>query len=433
MTSASAASILGRFDPLELRHRVLTVLLCVMLGGVFPSIVVSFGQAADYGMWIALWALVTSFCLELPLRRLLKPATPLVAWMALYICWGVMAADYPIFTEGYRLAFRFGSIATAMAVVTSRPERLRVFANAVQWVLVLNLAVTVLLMARPEYQGLPLFARMNVDLESNRFAGLWGNANQAGLVSLVILVLSRWASPWQARIGQVCGLAIIYLTESRTATWISVTLAVLYVLFAASRRVRLNLLAAILVLAAVALFALRSSGTSLEAVVANNPTLSRVLDVSESRTEQAGGGSRLTVVKDWLRLVPSEPWYGYGLYTMYGGESSESVPRPGFPVVGPHNLYLGILLDVGFGGLLSFLAVIGFQLRRIRRLPLVPAARHVLFAFCLIILVFSNFNHDMLTDYAGWIAYSLLFLLPASEALAADRITKEEPLLYEWR
>jgi len=249
----------------------------------------------------------------------------------------------------------------------------------------------------------------------------------------VILVLSRWASPWQARIGQVCGLAIIYLTESRTATWISVTLAVLYVLFAASRRVRLNLLAAILVLAAVALFALRSSGTSLEAVVANNPTLSRVLDVSESRTEQAGGGSRLTVVKDWLRLVPSEPWYGYGLYTMYGGESSESVPRPGFPVVGPHNLYLGILLDVGFGGLLSFLAVIGFQLRRIRRLPLVPAARHVLFAFCLIILVFSNFNHDMLTDYAGWIAYSLLFLLPASEALAADRITKEEPLLYEWR
>lgn len=433
MSTASAASILGRFDPLELRHRVLTVLLCIMLGGVFPAIVGSFGQAADYGMWILLWALLASFCMELPLHRLLKPATPLVAWMALYICWGIMAADYPIFTEGYRLAFRFGSIAAAMAVVTSRPERLRMFANALQWVLVLNLAVTVLLMARPEYQGLGLLARMNVDLEADRFAGFWGNANQAGLVALLILVLSRWASPWQGRIGQVCGLAIIYLTESRTATWISVTLAVLYVVFAARRRVKLNLLLAVLVLAAGGLFALKSSGASLRTVVANNPTLSRVLDVSESKNEQAAGGSRLTVVKDWLRLVPSEPWYGYGLYTLFGGESSESVPRPGFPVVGPHNLYLGILLDVGLGGLLSFLAVIGFQLRRIRRLPLVPGARHVLFAFCFIILVFSNFNHDMLTDYAGWIAYSLLFLLPASKALAADRIAEEEPLFYEWR
>jgi O-antigen ligase len=155
--------------------------------------------------------------------------------------------------------------------------------------------------------------------------------------------------------------------------------------------------------------------------VAHNPTLARVLDVSESRTVESGGGSRLDVLKDWLKLVPAEPWYGYGLYTLFGGESAEAVARPGFPLHGPHNLYLGIFLDTGCVGLLSFLAVIAYQLNRIRRVPLPSSDRQALFAFCFILLVFSNFNHDMLTDYGGWIGYSLLFLLASSPALAGER------------
>jgi O-antigen ligase len=430
MTLPSGLSLMAAFDQLDLRHAVLTAILCIMLGGVFPAFVLIFGHAADYAVWILLWVLLASFWLEQPLPRLLRPAAPLLAWLACYIGWGIMAADYAIFTEGYRLAFRFGSIAAAMAVVTSRPDRLRRFANAMQWVLLLNLAVTVLLMTWPEYQSNPFFAKLNVDVEADRFAGMWGNANQAGLVSLMVLVLSHWAAPLRARLGQICGLLIIYLTASRTATWISVALAVIYLLFGASRRFRLNALTAIVVLCLGALFALKAGGTTLESVVQDNPTLARVLDVSERKTEEAGHGSRMQVLQDWLRLVPAEPWYGYGLYTLYGGESTESVKRPGFPVYGPHNLYLGIFLDVGLAGLLSFLAVLALQLNRVRRAPLLPSTRKVMFAFCFIIVVFSNFNHDMLTDYAGWIAYSLLFLLPASGALAPERLG---PDAGDWR
>jgi O-antigen ligase len=344
-----------------------------------------------------------------------------------------MAAPYPIFDQGYRLAFRFISILAAMAVVTSRPSRLRLFADTAQWVLAANLAVTILLLWRPEYQQLPFFTNLNVDVESDRFAGLWGNANQAGLVSLVILVLSHWASRPQARIGQLCGLLIIYLTASRTAIWILVALATLYLVFRASPRFRLNALLLAVVLAMGGFFALKASGRSLESLVENSPTISRVLDVSESRTEAAGQGSRLQVLKTWVRMLPSEPWYGFGLYTLYGGESSESVTRPGFPTVGPHNLYLGILLDVGLLGLVSFLGLLLLQLDRLYRAPLTASARQVLFALAFILLVFSNFNHDMLSDYPGWMAYSLFFLLPAAPALAAQRHSRNRALFTDRR
>ena len=421
MGSRSFPSALPRFDWLELRQLLLTAILCVMLGGLFPTLVANFGHAVDYVVWILLWALLASFWVELPMFRLLRPAVPLIAWLMFYICWGIMAAAYPIFDEGYRLAFRFGSVAAAMAVVTSSPGRLRVFANAAQWVLVINLGVTVLLMVRPEYQGLSVFSSLNIDPESYRFAGMWGNANQAGLVALMVLVLSRWASPWQGRFGRLSGVAIIYLTASRTASWILVALTLAYLGFAATRKIQLNALALALVLAIGGFFALKATGTTMDMLVTDNPTIARVLDVTESATIEAGGGSRRQVLGEWLRLVPAEPWYGYGLYTLFGGESSEAVKRPGFPTVGPHNLYLGIFLDVGAVGLVAFLGIIILQLATIRRLPLVPGARQALFAFFFVVLVFANFNHNMLTDYVGWIAFSLMFLLPASPALADQR------------
>lgn len=408
-------------DWVELRMWILTLILCAMLGGVIPPFIVFFGQTAGYCVWIVLWALVASLWMRLPLRRLLRPVLPLVLWMAFYICWGFMAAGYPIFTEAYRLAFRFASITAAVAVVTSSPGRLRVFATAAQWVLVVNLAITLLLMWWPEYQSQPFLSALNVDVESDRFAGMWGNANVAGLVSLLILVLSHWASPIQARIGQACGLAIIYLTESRTATYIAVALALIYLAFAASRKVRLRALVAALV-AGVALFAVfEASGKSMAGLISESSSLSRVTDISESKTSGPGGESRLTVLKEWMKMVPQEPWYRYGLYTFYGGESVEVTPRPGFPIVGPHNLYLAILIDAGVVGFLSFLAVILFQLRAIWRAPLTPSARQMMFALCFVLLVFSNFNHNMVTDFPGWIGYPLMFLLATSPALAGER------------
>jgi O-antigen ligase len=424
MASPTFGAVLARFDRLDLRHLALTGILCTMFGGAFPALVTMFGHGADLAMWFSLWGLLATFWAELPLRRLLAPAAPMILWMVFYVVWGTMAADYPIFDEAYRLGLRFLTVAAAMAVVTSRPGRLRVFANAVQLMLVVNLAVTLLLMNRPGYQEMPMFAQLNVDVESDRFAGLWGNANVAGLVSLMALALAAWASPALARIGRACGLAIIYLTASRTAAWILVGLTVGYLAFLAPPRVRAKALAAALVLAVCGFFALKWTGASVERLVADSPTISRVLDLTESTTASTRSGTRRGVLAAWFRRIPAEPWYGYGLYTLYGGESSDVAARPGFPVVGPHNLYVGIYLDVGIVGLATFLAVILAQLVRIRRCPLVPRARHVILGFTLVLLGFSFFNHNMLSSYPGWIGYSLLFLLPAAPALAEQRSSR---------
>jgi O-antigen ligase len=422
MTTQSPASFLSAFDSWDLRYRVLVSLVCIMLSGAFPSLITIFGPSVDTMIWMLILALLGSFWMESPLLSLLRPVAPLVIWMLLYICWGIMAAGYPVFEQGYRFAFLFLAMTSAMAVVTSTPQRLRVFCNAAQWTLVINLAVTLLLMNRPEYQQDPFFMRLNVDVDSDRFAGLWGNANVAGLVSLVILVMSRWASRVNAWIGVVCGLLIIYFTASRTAIWILLGLAPIYLIFLATRKARLNALWIILVLVVCGFFTFGTSTSRIGSALASNPTIARVLDVTESHTKEEGGESRLDVLKLWLDKLPTEPWYGYGLYTFNGGGVGDvKVARPEFPIVGPHNLYLGIYLDVGFLGLLTFLWVIIFQLNAVRRTHLKPSARRTLFALCVILLVFSNFNHNMLSDYPGWIGFALMFLLPSSPALASQR------------
>jgi O-antigen ligase len=429
MTALPATAILAVFDRYELRNLALTTIVILMLGGVFPSLVASGGPALDTLFWVVLLGLVASFWLELPMPRLLRPVLPFSAWLLFYLAWGTLAAPYPILDEAVRMGIKFFTLIMAMAVVTSTPHRLRVFANGAQLLLLVNLAVTVLLITRPEYQQHPFFAKMGVEA-ADRFAGLWGNANAAGLTTLVVLTITRWASPRMALVGRLCGPLIIYLTESRTATWLLVAMVVFYLAFLARARVRLRALVLLLALAAGALYTLNSTGSSLAALAESNPGLARILDVTESRTTEAGGQSRLEVLKDWLGKVPGEPWYGYGLYTFFGGESDKAVPRPGFPTVGPHNQYLAIFLDIGGLGLVSYLAILALQLAAIRRARLVPGAGHMLYALFFTLLCISNFSHNMLTDYTGWEALPLLFLLPASPALAADRLEDDgsEPL-----
>ena len=308
MASPTFGGVLARFDRLDLRHLALTGILCTMFGGAFPALVTMFGHGADLAMWFSLWGLLATFWAELPLRRLLAPAAPMILWMVFYVVWGTMAADYPIFDEAYRLGLRFLTVAAAMAVVTSRPGRLRVFANAVQLMLVVNLAVTLLLMNRPGYQEMPMFAQLNVEVESDRFAGLWGNANVAGLVSLMALALSAWASPALARIGRACGLAIIYLTASRTATWILVGLtAGLPGLPGPPPRVRPNALIAALVLAVCGVFfALKCTGACVDQAVADSPDHLAGAGLPPNPRRQAGRAPS-RCVHGRVLAIPADP------------------------------------------------------------------------------------------------------------------------------
>ncbi len=403
-------------------YLVLVTILSIMLGGVFPAIYILFSQTAVWLVWLLLWIVMMLLWQQVPIHRLLLPMVPMLFWVMGYICWGILAASYPIFESGYRLAFRFVSIAVAIAIITSHQRKLTLFANATQWVLVFNLLVTFILMQYPQYQNMLVFNRLNVSAYSDRFAGLWGDANEAGLVSLLILVLSYWAKRWVAWIGRISGFLIIYLTASRTAIWILVGLIVLYFVIGAGRRTQVKLAAIFGVLIITVYFYVNMTRANLLTIAQNNQTISRVLDITESKTRGEGNDSRIDLMKKWMFLASIEPWYGYGLYSLEGDESRETGIHRGFPGQGTHNLYLGLFIDVGFAGLFTFLTLIGYQLIKIYRTPLLPAVHRTLFALCFITLIFSNANHQMLLAYPGWIAFSLIFILPTSPALRQGKI-----------
>jgi len=419
MESISSAPTQAVPERTGIAYLLLIFLLAIIMGGVFPTIFTLFSQGAVWATWVFFWItmIITIFSDRIPVPRLLIPTIPFAAWMLGYICWGFMAATYPIWDECYRLAFRFGSIAVAMAIVTSHPRKFNIFANAAQWVLVVNLAITIILMVSPQYQSLPIFSRMDLDFESDRFAGLWGNANHAGLVALLILVMSHWATRWVAWLGRISGCLIVYLTASRTAVIISTALILLYTVFGATWKTRIKIFLAAALVVICAGFYLGSQKTGALESIQENTTVSRVMDLSESKTREKGGGSRVDVAKAWLALAAVEPWYGYGLYTMNGTELQVTGVREGFPGPGTHNLYIGILIDVGLTGLLTFLMVVGWQLVRIYKAPLEKSAHRMLFALCFITLVFALANHNMVSDFPGWIAFSLIFLLPSSSVM----------------
>jgi hypothetical protein len=387
-----------------------------MSGGVFPAVTFVFTKHSTWLIWGTLVVLIFVLSPGLALHRLIIPALPLVLWIVIYVLWGSLSAPYPIFENGRRLTFRFVTIIAAMTVVTSHPRRLSFYASSLQWVLVGNLIVTAWLIQNPQYQDLELFARMDTAIGSDRFAGLWGDANLAGLATLFILVLSYWARPWIGWVGRVSGALIVYLTASRTAFWIAVVLGLLYLAFAADgrSRVRAILVGALLVLGGAGY--LNFSHQKNLALTQGNNTLSRVFDLSESKVRDEGGGSRLDLAKDWLAIAARGPWYGYGLFSFEGDNSTATLTKRGFPDQGTHNTYLAIFIDTGWVGLGLFLIILITQLVRTWRTPLSPQVHQMLFALNFVFLVFSLANHQMVTDYLGWMGFSLIFLLPRSRA-----------------
>lgn len=414
MSSFSDQTTDGRITPVYVG---LVVILLIMLGGALPSVPYVFSRNALWVIWALFLLFIIILGVQLWLPRLVLPALPLMAWLAVYICWGILAAPYPILESGSRLGFRFLCIIASMAIVTSHPRRLVFFANATQWTLLVNLLVTAWLMTHPEYQQHPFFLRLNETFSSDRFAGMWGNANEAGLAALFILVLSHWAKPWIAWVGRISGLMIIYLTESRTAFWIAMTLAMLYLLFAVGKKSRYRAVMVAMVLVLMGMGYLSSSKNGGFAFIKENPSLARVFDLSESKTRQRGDASRMDLAKQWLPIAAKGPWFGYGLFSAEGDESQETKVKRGFPAQGTHNLYLALYIDAGWVGLLLFLFVITRQLFKIRQIPLSPAVHRMLFALCFVMLAFSLANHTMVTDFTGWMGFSLIFLLPTSPAL----------------
>ena len=80
-------------------------------------------------------------------------------------------------------------------------------------------------------------------------------------------------------------------------------------------------------------------------------------------------------------------------------------------------MYLGIWIDVGLVGLITFLWLMAYQAWRICRLRLNPTDRWGVFSLLFLVLIDSFVKHTMFFNAEGWAAYSLLFILPTSASL----------------
>jgi hypothetical protein len=405
-------------EPIPLTFKALAVYFLIMMGGGLQTISNIYRPA----LWASLgiiWILIAWEASKLPLSRLIRPSLPFAIWVGCYYIWGVIVSPVPVFALAIKMTFYFSMIASGILVITSRPSYLETFATYVQAALVLNLAVTLLLVAHPEYSRFFADPEMAVTserlLNTDRFAGLWGNANQAGFASLFMIVISAWARPVMRWVGRISGVTIIYLTASRQSTWLFILLLGLYLVIVLARSAKRQFVIFALCACAVSAFLVLDKLPVTE--LKNDPRIARVLDIHEHETRAKGANSRLDWLKIWMPYLIHGPWHGHGLASMAGSDTPMTVPRTDVPFMGIHNLYFGLWADVGILGLITFLLILGRQVIKAAFLPLTPTLKWAAVSLALIVVIDSFVKHTLLYDMDGMAAYALLFILPGSPAM----------------
>jgi hypothetical protein len=313
-------------------------------------------------------------------------------------------------------------------VLTADRVSLRRLACLIPWVLILNLSVSIALrdqlpLAQVLFQG--DFAHADIQTLTDRYSGLWGNANVAGMSTLILLVLSAYGHGLLVWAGRVAGVGLIYLTASRTATYLLLLVGLLFLYnhWRYDRRVRKILVGCVV---AVAVAWLSGAFVEFRTMSPEKSTFTRVLDPLELKTESTGTLTRLEVMEMWLPLLTRDPWWGYGYGAMAGGNSTGKVIRSDIPWLGVHNMYMGTWIDCGCFGGISFMVLLGFGLWTALRARLAAIDQTVVWALWLVAIIFGAFAHNLQASLDGQALYLLCFILPWSIALRSALLPKDD-------
>ena len=399
----------------------LAILLILIASGLLP-IFSFYSRFSTWGIWATVIFIIMLFYREMSFNTLLKPFMPYYVWLLCFIIWGLIVSPVPDIPAGIKAVVTTLIIAMAMAIVTSRLLYLKVFANAMQWLVFGNVLLFPVAAYYPKIINIIAKAAMADEVYEtglSRFAGLWGNPNMTGYMCLIAIVLSVWATPLAAWIGRLSSLPIIYLAVSRKSLLLLLMLIAMNVVIVQRHNPKRLLVWIISIIMLASLFLLSDSVLrKAQTRVASDSNLTRLLDITERNTVQAGGETRLDLLQEWLHVAANEPWYGYGFGAMGGRLTSEGrVISFRLPTVGSHNTYLGVFIEAGVIGFVAFILV----LLRYARSYIVFRGSHVvrwallsLFACNIIILVVS---HNHLFSFEGKTVYALFFLLPTCPAL----------------
>lgn len=401
----------------------LAILMVVILSGILPYFSF-FIRGLTWIIWIVIWWILYSFSKELPLGRLLRPAGPYLLWLAFYLTWALIVSPNTDLAFAFKVMLTTTTLGLCMAILTAKPFYLRTFASAVQFAVIGNVVVFVLILKSAKVAAVVQAVAQNTDtfeVGISRFGGLWGNPNMAGYICLVATLLSVLAVPWIAWLGRLSCLPLLYLAASRKSLVLYVAILLLYLLVVQSRKVKFWLVAASAVFFLAMAFLLNDGLRTQSQSLSENATVSRLTDLTETATSQMGGETRLDLFHRWTTVLAAEPWYGYGLMAMAGTQYDEKNPEKvvtkGIFPLGTHNTYLGVLVDVGPVGFIGFILIMLHYARKCLSTRTDPITQWVLLSFlmCNVIILFVSHNH--LFCFEGKIAFTLFFLLPSSAGL----------------
>ena len=279
----------------------------------------------------------------------------------------------------------------SMLVIFADPRVHRFSAGAIACVLVFSIALN----------GFEVFNPGTFSMSEGRSAGLYENPNQSGaaLILAMIVALEVVGPKYRVPLALATGLGVLVtLSRSAIVAWFVVT-----VLSFGLRGQLKGLVRYVVVLGVVLGIAVVAIKPDVVGILMDSGTLNR--NTTSRATMEVGSesdGSRYVAATEALDVIAEHPFLGRGT-----GASTE----PPFDQVGPHNIYLALMVDHGILGLLILPMFIRALTREAPR-PLKPVTIPLAF----FLAYWGLFSHNVLDE-----RYFLVVVALVASAVAAGR------------
>jgi O-antigen ligase len=344
-------------------------------------------------------------------------------WILFYVVWGTAVSrdSTLVLPEAVRLLLRNLFMTSALVLALGDRRHLAVFARLVGVAAVINCGISLAEANNPSLaEDLARLLNPGVtNVLAERPSGLWTNANEAAFAFLFALLLSRWDRGWVAWLVRLAGVVGIYLAASRTGMYLVVLCALSLGVFRLRSLLRSTQAAAVVLnlawVGGIGLVVL-CAALSVTIDVSDDRRVNRILDFSESTTQEQGGLSRADLAAQAAEAAMNGPWYGRGAFAFQDVTGAEG--ELGM-AVGAHNIYLAVWGEVGPVGLCVYLGVLGLG---VFRLFARPASLGDWLGAALLwtsYLIIGFAWHNQLASLSGMIYIALLHRLPGVIALPA--------------
>jgi O-Antigen ligase len=402
----------------RLSRGTLFVLLFVIYIGGLPFFI-SFSPALLYGNYVV-YAICAVGILSFEWRasRNLLSTVPYLGWLLIvYCCWGTLVAGADVsLSQVVRLFVRNALVISLFELAVVDRQGVARAADCFQIGALFNLAIALRELSDP---GLVIKLAFMLDPNASSFselrpAGLWSNPNEAAFSYIFAFFLSYWARRPLAWIGRLGCLIGVCLTASRTGIYVLILCSTIYLVLNLRsmlfnyRRLALLLLSGAVLAAAVAIFSGSSIPRSLD--LSKQWQLNRILDFSEKRTLGAEDSSRLQIAQEAIERALERPWTGHGIFSFQGPSAFST--GSSLLSTGVHNVYIAVWGETGIPGLVSFLLLLAYGLRRLFNPRIARDERSILLLMWISYLVIGFTWHNQFSPFAGMLFIALLYHLP---------------------